>query len=484
MRNHSVTLALAGVLAGAVLAPAAHAGEEARIARALARFGPSVVPVHYTLRLLETPRGGQGDKVEGVMCGVLVGSDGLVVTMADVFPDLEGDPRQIFVPVAFTIRPPGGGDHRARAVGLDRALNLAFLRLERPEEFPARGVTFARRAPVPGERVLLLGLLGEQHRRAPTITQTRIAAVLNRPHTMFTVDTLVQDLTIGGLVVSLKGDALGIVGEDTLVNPPAGPSDMAAAGNVLSLFSSLSQGQRPGYPVVFPYRGLLAERLASPPPIDENEWSNRGWLGIIMQPLSRELADYWRVPGPGGVVIGAVLDGSPAEAAGLQVGDVILQVDHAPVPVREQKDLGRFRDMVQTAGVGREVPLLVFRDGSQRLVPLTLASRPKTVYLAEEEKDETFGLTVKEITFDFLQATNMPSSTRGVFVAEVENAGWADVGGISLNDVIMQIDGRDVASVESYREVMEEVRARRPREVVFFVRRGPLTQFVAVKADW
>jgi S1-C subfamily serine protease len=231
-RHWQPALLLAG-LALASLPGTAVGGEDARIARTFTRFGPGVVPVHYTLRLLETPQGGQGGKVEGVMCGVLVGRDGLIITTADVFPDLDGDPRQIFVPVAFHVRPPGGGEYVARAVGLDRTLNLAFLRLDRPQDFPTTGVSFARRAPVPGEKVVLLGLLGEQYRHAPTFTEARIVSAVSQPHPLFTLDALVQDLTIGGLVVTPKGEALGMIGEDTLASLPSGPSDLAAAGGFI-----------------------------------------------------------------------------------------------------------------------------------------------------------------------------------------------------------------------------------------------------------
>ena len=83
------------------------AGEEARIMRAFQKGGSSVVPIHFTLRLMQAPEGGQGGKVEGVICGVVVSDDGLVVTTADVFPDPGGDPRQTFVPSSFIIKSGG-----------------------------------------------------------------------------------------------------------------------------------------------------------------------------------------------------------------------------------------------------------------------------------------------------------------------------------------------------------------------------------------
>jgi S1-C subfamily serine protease len=482
INRHLVPTLVLPLLLTLALAPAL-AGDEARIMKAFSKAGPSVVPVHYTLRLLEAPEGGQGDKVEGVLCGVVAGAGGLIVTTADVFPDAGGDPRQTFMPSRFVIKI-AGREFTAQAVGLDRDRNLAFLKVDEPESFPAPAALFTTRSPRPGERILLLGLLGELHEYAPTFTEARIVSSLVGEGPRFGLDSLVQDLSIGGLAVNLKGEGLGIIGEDLLGSSPAGTADLAAAGNVLSLFSSLSQGQRPGYPVLFPYAGLLDVLIASPPALDLDPPERRGWLGIIMQPLSRDLADYWQVPGPGGVIIGSVLEDSPAEEAGLQVGDIILEVDDAPVRVRELRDLTRFRELVQRVGAGEEVPLAIFRGGERRIIPLTLGTSPRNVFLAAQQEEREFGLTVKELTFDFVQATNTPSDVTGVFVAEIENAGWADVAGIMINDVITAVQGQNVENLQEFHQAMEQIREQRPKNVVFFVRRGMRTRFVPVSPDW
>ena len=67
---------------------------------------------------------------------------------------------------------------------------------------------------------------------------------------------------------------------------------------------------------------------------------------------------------------------------------------------------------------------------------------------------------------------------------EIENAGWADVGGLRVSDVIMEIDRREVSSVEDFRQVMADVGEAGPDEVVFFIQRGTQTLFVPVTTDW
>ncbi|MFQ5718221.1 MAG: PDZ domain-containing protein [Acidobacteriota bacterium] len=481
-RIHCLPALAAMILLGAPLA-AAGTGSR-RISRTFDEYRDRVVAVRYELRLADTSDGGAGNKVRGVACGVVTGPGGLVVTTADPFPEPGGNPRQTYVPDRFLVVDTTGKEHLAHAIGLDRDLNLAFLQLASTTAFPTEPLSFAGRAPRPGEEVLLIGLLGEPYGHAPTFSLAHIVSQIDKPWPLFVLDTLVQDLTIGGLIVTTRGEALGMVGEDVLATSPNTPADMASNGNVLSLFASVSQGRRPGYPMLFPFHGLLDRRIANPPPVGADSWTKRGWLGIIMQPLSEELGDYWKVPGQGGVVIGAVMEGSPAEAAGLRVGDVIVEVDHSPVRVREMRDLVGFRDMVQAVEPGREVPLGVFRAGHEQSIPLTLGQRPKTIFLADEQEDENFGLTVKELTFDFIQAMNLPADTRGVYVSEVANAGWADVAGLSVSDVIQKIDGEPVDGLESFKAIMATITGERRGNVLFFIKRGVRTRFVAVKADW
>jgi S1-C subfamily serine protease len=69
-------------------------------------------------------------------------------------------------------------------------------------------------------------------------------------------------------------------------------------------------------------------------------------------------------------------------------------------------------------------------------------------------------------------------------VAEVENAGWADVAGLQVNDLVTAVQGQAISGLESFRRVQERVRQERPDRVVFFVRRGARTRFVPVRTDW
>jgi len=475
MRGWATGLVMALTVLGANPVPAESTGPGAT----LAKLGSSVVPLRYTLRPQEAPTGGEGEKVEKVVCGILVSDDGLVVIPGDAFPDPGGDPRLTLEPVAFTVLGSGEAEHPATPVGFDRDLNLGYVRLAAP--LPA-GLTPVRFETDPqiriGQEVWIVGLLAERYEYAAAFWPARINAAVEKPRPMFSLSAPVLDLAIGGLVVTPDGRALGLVGEDVLP-PPRSPGDLPQ--NALLVFGSFSQGPRVGYPMLFP-APLFAASMASPPPLESRP--SRSWLGITMQALSRRLAAYWKIDGTGGVIVTGVLEGSPAAAAGLQGGDVVLSLSGSPIPAREDSDLPLFRQQVERLAAGEAVPLRVWRAGEIHELTIRPEVAPRTSFLAEEYRDEAFGMTVREITFDYIQAQNLPVDTAGVVISELENAGWAEVAGLAPGDLVLQVDDAPTPDLATFRAALEQAREARRRQVRFFVQRGVETQFVPVRTDW
>ncbi|HET6373883.1 MAG TPA: PDZ domain-containing protein [Candidatus Polarisedimenticolia bacterium] len=438
----------------------------------------SVVAITYTLRPKDKPTGREGRKVEKALCGVIATAGGLIITSADPFPDPDEDPRTTFVPVEFKVYLRGGRPVDADVVGLDRELNLAYLQLKNP---PAglRAPRFNTDARLEvGDEVMVLGLLSREYDYAPTFHTGIVSGVIERPRHMFVMDLYVQDLSIGGLVVTRTGDAVGIVGEDVLREEP-GPDRVP--GNVLSIFGSVAQGQRIGYPMIFPY-ALFAGGLASPPPLDAGE--QRSWLGIVMQPLNERLIDYWKLDVEGGIIISSVVEGSPAEKAGLQQSDILVTLQGEPVNVRKDEDLSGFRRKIEKMGAGKQVTLGFLRLGERRDVTLALGEAPKTAWTAAEYEDEDLGMTVREITIDDLQAQNLDPTTRGVVVSELEQAGWAQLAGVQPADIIQSVDGHRVDDLEGFRAQAARLREEKPEATVLFVLRQTETLFIRLKTPW
>jgi serine protease Do len=235
--------------------------------------------------------------------------------------------------------------------------------------------------------------------------------------------------------------------------------------------------------MVLPY-GAFASVLASPPPLDLVSDLKRAWIGIVMQALSRDLRDYWKLPVQGGIIVGSVVDGSPAQAAGLKAGDILTSFDDEPLRINEDEQLSDFRRSVELLGVGHDTPVQVYRDGLPMTMTLKLGQAPKTASRAEEYEDEEFGFTVREITIDVQQALTLDPSFQGVVVSETEDAGWADVAGLSADDVILSVNGVKVKDVAAMRDALQDIKTRKDPEAVLFVLRPPDTVFIRIKTDF
>jgi len=472
-----VRTAVLGILALVAAGPGAAAEPDS--AAVLERYQGSVVPIRYTQRPREAPAGGEGQKVERVVCGVIVGDDGLIAISGDPFPQPGQDPRTTLDPVEFVMLGAGEVEYAAEAIGLNRDLNLAYLRLDGKVPGGYQAVRFDPDVPIRiGQPILVLGLLPERYDYARTFWTGRVSAAIEEPRSMYAVTTFVQDLSIGGLAVTQDGIPLGLIAEDVL--PPASRSRELPA-NPLAIFGSLSQGPRVGYPMIFPV-ALFADDLSSPPELEREP--ARAWFGITMQPLSRSLGDYWKIDNPGGVIVSSVLEGSPAEAAGIQPGDVLLQVGDEVITTREAPGLIRFRQMVEKLPAGEEAPLSVWRDGAEVDLVIRPSRAPRTGFLALDHEDVNFGLTVRELTPDVIQGRGLSSDTQGVVIAELEPAGWAMVSGLHVGDIILRVDETIVSDLDAFRGILDQLREARAPETYFFVQRGVETLFVRVRTDW
>jgi S1-C subfamily serine protease len=473
---------VAAMLASLALAPASVATASAEPGRAYRQAFQAhrdrVVAITYVLRPREKPTGGEGRRVEDAECGVIVDDRGLVILPADPFPEPGGDPRTTLAPVEFKVHVRGGRPLDAEAVGLDRELNLAYLRIKQPP----RGLPPLRFQPERldvGDRVLVIGLMSRRYDYAPIVYPAMVNAVVDKPRRMYSLDLPVQDLSIGGLVITEDGRAIGLVGEDVLEDAPTGTDRMP--GNTLSLFGSLTQGRRVGYPMVFPWE-LFSAGTASPPAIAEQE--KRSWIGIIMQPLGDDLIRYWGLKTDGGIIVSSVVDGSPAQKAGLRTSDIIVALQGQPLLTRKEEDLAEFRRRIERQGVGTSVQVTYLREGVAHEASLQLEEAPLTAFSAQELESDDLGLTVRQITLDDLLGQNLDPATRGVVVSDLEQAGWAQLAGLQEGDVIQAVDGRPVEGMDAFRQQVDRLREEKPAATLFFVLRQTETLFVRLRTPW
>ncbi len=177
----------------------------------------------------------------------------------------------------------------------------------------------------------------------------------------------------------------------------------------------------------------------------------RGWLGVMIQPLTPELAKGFNVPPGGGALVASVQPDSPAARAGIKAGDVIIGFDGHKLP--QPGDLSK---LVAATAVGREVPLAIIREGKTMTLQTRIArmDEPDQPALAQrDDGKEPLGLTVETLTPDVGRQLGL-SDARGVVVRGVRDSSPAEKAGLRPGDVITELDHQPVASTADVKRLL------------------------------
>jgi serine protease Do len=179
----------------------------------------------------------------------------------------------------------------------------------------------------------------------------------------------------------------------------------------------------------------------------------RGWLGIVIQELTPELAEGFGVKKDSGVLVADVMKDGPADLAGLKPGDIIVQFDGARIT-----DVADLQKRVAAVEPGRATPLSVIRDKAPTSLTIKLGEQPGEETVARgEPKGETLGLTVEPLTPEASQRFKLTTRS-GVLVTDVAAGSSGEQAGIRAGDAILEVDRQPVSDVESFRRLIGAVK--------------------------
>lgn len=207
----------------------------------------------------------------------------------------------------------------------------------------------------------------------------------------------------------------------------------------------------------------------------------RGWLGVMIQPVTEDVAKAFKLDNLSGALVGDILKDSPAEDAGVQRGDIIVGFNG--VPVENNEDLP---SMVAKTEVGKSSTLSIIRNGKPITLNLTVKELKEDVQEALEKEDtlsptdSKFGLSVQELTPEIAKAIGL-SDKSGVIVADVAQDSPAAKGMIARGDIILQIGDKSIKDLTQYRSAIKDLKSNEP--VLFLIKRGQSTMFVTMKID-
>mgnify|MGYP000208515910 FL=1 len=207
---------------------------------------------------------------------------------------------------------------------------------------------------------------------------------------------------------------------------------------------------------------------------------SRAWLGVVIQDVTRDLAESFGMDRPEGALIAQVLPDSPAAAAGLESGDVVLEFNGSDVPAS-----GALPPMVGRTTVGSTVPVVVMRDGERQTLDVTLAELPEDAGRRGSEPPQTepgvfeeLGLAVQPLTAERRDALGLEEDVDGLVVAGVDGGPAAEAG-IEAGDVIARVNREPIEQVEQFREIIAGVESG--RSVPLLILRDQSQRFLALR---
>ena len=283
---------------------------------------------------------------------------------------------------------------------------------------------------------------------------------------------LEQTVTAG--IVSAKGRALGsgpyddFIQTDASINPGnSGGPLLNMNGEVVGINTAIvADGQGIGFAIpVNMARGIVNQLQA-------HGSVTRGWLGVSIQDLSPELAEYYGIKDQKGALVVQVFEGDPAAKAGIKANDVIVEVDG--------KSVDSSRDLTNTIAnleVGKKTTVTLLRDGNKKTVDVKIAKRSDTSPLAQRkpEDSEKLGIEIAEITPQAAQRFGHSETEKGVLVVGVEPGSKADEAGVRQGDLVKEINRKPVTSVSELRSEIEK-----DDQIQLLVKR-PNAGFVVIK---
>lgn len=480
MTRPALRIALVTALAVVFVAPSAFAKKKKK-SLSVPEFYELAEPTIATIEFSqEFVAGGQVQRTRGMTDGFVVGEDGLVLISGRVrfpqrgsggrlsggsLPDLGG----------FELRFSDGRVHEAEAVTFDDDLNLGLLRittLEAGEELPAVRFRSGHEAEV-GQGLHSMTLYTQDYGRQPVYSPVAINALLEVPQQVWSLSGATSNI-LGAPLWNGRGEVVGVV-----ANVPMSPWGGRQVVPDLTGAVGLSYDRFADWLTEAMAEARMDSAVTEPAP------ETQAWMGVMFQPLEKDLAAHLGITPGGGIVVTRIVPGSPAEAAGIAPLDVLVEVDGARIAVLQPSDTTAFSRTIRAYGPGTTLEFVRESPGGAReTVAMTLAATPTSELHAARRTNESFELTARELTLDTLLGQRLEPGTPGVVVDSVTRAGWAGLSGLYKGLIIQRIDEHDVTDLDSFEAALAAVQEARPQQVLFFVRYGRTTRFLVAEPDW
>ncbi|MGQ0749461.1 MAG: DegQ family serine endoprotease [Betaproteobacteria bacterium] len=444
-----------------LLAPAATAAQLPDFTDLVERQGPTVVNISTTQtgraaigapnvpeddpfyeffrRFIPSP-GPREFQSQSLGSGFIISGDGFVLTNAHVVDAAE----------EITVKLNDKREFKAKVIGADRRTDIALLKIEAsglqavrfgdPGRLRVGEWVVAIGSPFGFENTVTAGIVSAKGR---TLPQENFVPFIQ-------TDVAVNPGNSGGPLFNMRGEVVGI--NSQIYSRTGG-------------FMGLS------FAIPIDVANDIAQQLRTTGKV------TRGRIGVVIQPITKELAESFGLPKAAGALVNSVEKGGPAEKAGIESGDVILRFDGKPV--NSSEDLPR---IVGATRPGSKVTVQLWRNKTTRDVQVVVAELQDDRTARQSRRGgkppapSQYGLALSDLT----EAQRRELKVEGGVL--VENAqGAAARAGIRRGDVILAVNNQDVKSAEQFKELMSQT--EKGRIVALLVRRGANSLYIPFRVD-
>jgi serine protease Do len=377
-------------------------------------------------------------ELRGLGTGMIMDQQGNILTNNHVV----GGAREIQVWLA------DGTKYPATFVGTDPKTDLAVIRITAKDPLPQ--VIFGDSDLVEvGEWVVAIG-----HPRGldQTVTQGIISAKhrggITDPSSyqdFLQTDAAINPGNSGGPLFNMNGEVIGI---NTAI---------------------VAQGQGIGFAIPINIAKALLPQL-------KTGKITRGWLGLMIQDLTPELAKSFNIKETKGVLVSNVMPDSPAAKAGLEQGDVVVRFNGKAV--ENSRELSQ---MAAATTPNTPVKIDIIRNGTPKTIEVSVGTMPEEGQAAVPQAEKNkWGMTVQQLTPELAQHLGFDSSAKGVVISAVDPGSSADNGGLRPGDLIVEANRHKVEDIQDYQKAIKGVK---PGEnLLLLVQRDSGTFFVVLQS--
>ena len=369
----------------------------------------------------------------GVGSGFIMSRDGYILTNNHVVEDAD----QIKVKLA------NGKEFDGKVVGRDPKTDLALIKIKASSDLHPLNLGNSDELKV-GSWVVAVGSpFGLEQTVTAGIVSAKGRVIGSGPYDNFIqTDASINPGNSGGPLINMKGEVVGI---NTAI---------------------IASGQGIGFAIPI----NMAKEIA--PQLQEKGHVTRGWLGVGIQEVTPELAKSFGLKEKKGALVSQVVSGGPAEKAGIEQGDIILQFDGKEVS--DAKDLPL---MVASTPVAQTVTLKILRNGKIIDSQVKIGELEEKVAVAKAPCHKSLGITVQNLTPEIAKGLGLKKET-GVVVTGVEPGSPAANAGIQTGDIIREVNRKPIKDVEDFVQKIEK--AKDQDNILLFLQRGQNNLFAAV----